>query len=308
MTTPCLICLEGTSGKEEYHPACLEMLFGTGTLPVLDVELAKLYSLAASKMAGKMSISGAQEKVSLTLSRDRSALEVASTGGRYILKPETSRFSSVPQNEQLTMLLARLVGIEVPPFGLVKLKDGATAYIIRRFDRLDDGSKLQVEDFCQLAGKRLRDKYDGSAELCVRILRRYASEPLIEIRKLYQLLLFCWWTQNGDMHLKNFSLITTRDGIRRLSPAYDLVCTRLVIPNDTLAMPIGGRDRNLTRRKWLNFADYCQIPEKAAKRVISEQIKALKPALHLISASYLPDDMKQQYQDIVRENTDILAA
>lgn len=308
MTTPCLICLEGTSGKEEYHPACLETLFGTGTLPVLDVELAKLYSLAASKMAGKMSISGAQEKVSLTLSRDRSALEVASTGGRYILKPETSRFSSVPQNEQLTMLLARLVGIEVPPFGLVKLKDGATAYIIRRFDRLDDGSKLQVEDFCQLAGKRLRDKYDGSAELCVRILRRYASEPLIEIRKLYQLLLFCWWTQNGDMHLKNFSLITTRDGIRRLSPAYDLVCTRLVIPNDTLAMPIGGRDRNLTRRKWLNFADYCQIPEKAAKRVISEQIKALKPALHLISASYLPDDMKQQYQDIVRENTDILAA
>lgn len=131
---------------------------------------------------------------------------------------------------------------------------------------------------------------------------------MIEIRKLYQLLLFCWWTQNGDMHLKNFSLITTRDGIRRLSPAYDLVCTRLVIPNDTLAMPIGGRDRNLTRRKWLNFADYCQIPEKAAKRVISEQIKALKPALHLISASYLPDDMKQQYQDIVRENTDILAA
>lgn len=308
MTTPCLICLEGTSGKEEYHPACLETLFGTGTLPVLDVELAKLYSLAASRMAGKMSISGAQEKVSLTLSRDRSALEVASTGGRYILKPETSRFSSVPQNEQLTMLLARLVGIEVPPFGLVKLKDGATAYIIRRFDRLDDGSKLQVEDFCQLAGKRLRDKYDGSAELCVRLLRRYASEPLIEIRKLYQLLLFCWWTQNGDMHLKNFSLITTRDGIRRLSPAYDLVCTRLVIPNDTLAMPIGGRDRNLTRRKWLNFADYCQIPEKAAKRVISEQINALKPALHLISASYLPDDMKQQYQDIVRENTDILAA
>jgi len=308
VTTPCLICLEGTSGKEEYHPACLETLFGTGTLPVLDVELAKLYSLAASRMAGKMSISGAQEKVSLTLSRDRSALEVASTGGRYILKPETSRFSSVPQNEQLTMLLARLVGIEVPPFGLVKLKDGATAYIIRRFDRLDDGSKLQVEDFCQLAGKRLRDKYDGSAELCVRLLRRYASEPLIEIRKLYQLLLFCWWTQNGDMHLKNFSLITTRDGIRRLSPAYDLVCTRLVIPNDTLAMPIGGRDRNLTRRKWLNFADYCQIPEKAAKRVISEQINALKPALHLISASYLPDDMKQQYQDIVRENTDILAA
>lgn len=308
MTTPCFICLEDVSGEERYHSECLESLFGTRTLPVLDVELSKLYSLAASKMAGKMSISGAQEKVSLTLSSDKSALEVAATGGRYILKPETSRFSSVPQNEQLTMLLARLVGIEVSPFGLVQLKDGATAYIIKRFDRLEDGSKLQVEDFCQLARKRLRDKYDGSAELCVRIVGKFATEPLIEIQKLYRLILFSWWMQNGDMHLKNFSLLTTSEGLSRLSPAYDLVCTQLVIPDDTLALPVDGRDKNLTRRKWLDFAEYCGIPERAAKRVISEQIDALEPASRLLSASFLPSDMKEQYESIVRENTAVLSA
>ena len=60
----------------------------------------------------------------------------------------------------------------------MELKDKAIAYLIKRFDRLDDGTKLQVEDFCQLAEKPLRDKYEGSSELCVRILRKYASEPL----------------------------------------------------------------------------------------------------------------------------------
>lgn len=299
----CAICLERVTGHDAYHATCLETLFGTSTMPVLDIELSKLYSLAASKMAGKMSLSGAQEKVSLTLSPDKRVLEVAETGGRYILKPETSRFSSLPANEHLTMLLARAARIEVPPFGLVALKDETLAYVVKRFDRLDDGSKLAVEDFCQLAQKRLRDKYDGSAELCVRILRKFASEPLIEIQKLYRLLLFCWWTDNGDMHLKNFSLITTPEGIRRLSPTYDLVCTKLVIPGDRLAMPIGGRDSNLTRRQWLNFAEYCGIPERAAKRLIGQQVDALEPALRLMAASFLSDEAKEHYEGLLRQNT-----
>lgn len=207
----CWICLEQTKAREEHHPRCVESLFGVDKLPILDFELSQLYAVAA-QMAGKMSISGVQEKVSLKLSANRSHLEIADAGGRYILKPEPTRYSSLPQNEHLTMHLASLVGIETPPFGLIRLKDETRSYIIKRFDRLEDGTKLAVEDFCQLAEKPIRDKYDGSLELCVRILRRYATEPLIELSKLYRLSLFAWWTANGDMHLKNLSLVTHADG------------------------------------------------------------------------------------------------
>src|SRR5579872_4392056 len=151
----CLVCLLGTRGSADYHEKCLTALFGQKTLPTLAIEPANLYALAA-KMAGKMSISGAQEKISLTLSADQKTLEPAPSGGRYILKPEPSRFSSLPENEHLTMRLASLAGIETPPFGLVRLKGGSLAYLIRRFDRLDDGTKLHVEDFCQLAEKPMR--------------------------------------------------------------------------------------------------------------------------------------------------------
>jgi serine/threonine-protein kinase HipA len=297
-----MFCLQD-AGEANAHPACLKGLFGTTTLPRLDIDRSKLYRLAAQVMAGKMSISGMQEKVSLTLSADRTELHVTARGGRFILKPESSRFSSLPQNEHLTMLLAGLVGIETPPFGLLLLTDDSPAYIIRRFDRLEDGLKLHVEDFCQLAGKPLRDKYDGSAELCVRLLRKYASEPLIEIQKLFRLFLFSWWMANGDMHLKNFSLLTRQDGIRRLSPAYDLICTQLVIPNDSLSLSVGGNTKKLTRARWLKFAEYCQLPERAARRLLSQQIDVLEPALGLIARSYLPDEMKEPYERILRANT-----
>ena len=302
MTNPCQICLMTCDDNEQYHPACLEVLFGSPSLPWLGFSLPALMRVAA-EMAGKMSISGAQEKVSLRLSDDESRLEMAPQGGRYILKPEPSRFAFVPQNEHLTMCLAKRVGIEVPPFGLMKLQDGAVAYLVKRFDRQDDGTKLAVEDFCQLAEKPIRDKYDGSGELCVRILRKFATEPIIEIRKLFQMLLFTWWVANGDHHLKNFSMFTQLNGRRQLTPAYDLLCTRLPIPGDSLALTIGGKKSNLTRKSWMDFAAYCQIPPKAAIRLLNQQADVLDDAVPLIRASYLPDDLKGEYEEIVRANT-----
>ena len=279
----CGVCLKKTSGSDSYHRGCLEGLFGVGSLPRFgEIELALLYRLAA-EMAGKMSISGVQEKVSLALSADKSELLISPSGGRYILKPEPARYSSVPQNEHVTMLIARLAGIETPPFGLVWLKDGSPAYVIKRFDRLADGGKLHVEDFCQLCELPLRDKYQGSGEQCVRTLRKYASEPLIEIRKLFKMLLFAWWIANGDHHLKNLSLLITPEGIRRLAPAYDMLCTRLVIPKDReLALSIGGKRAKLTRKSWTDFAKYCQIAERATERLLAEQINVAGHAIELI--------------------------
>ena len=301
--TVCRICLQPTTGEPPYHPKCLETLFPTNALPRLDFSLPLLMRLATD-MAGKMSISGMQEKVSLRLSEDTTRLEVAPNGGRYILKPEPTRFAYLPQNEHLTMSLARLVGMEVPPCGLCELTDGAMAYLIKRFDRADDGTKILVEDFCQLAGKPLRDKYDGSGELCVRILRQFASEPLIEIRKLFKMLLFSWCVSNGDQHLKNFSMFTQAGEPRRLTPAYDLICTRLPIPNDrSLALTIGGKKSNLSRKDWLDFAGYCQIPARAAQRLLSEQADALGPSVALVRKSLLPDDQQDEYEAILRENS-----
>ena len=257
-------------------------------------------------MVGHTSLSGTQKKISVNLTADRETLQVAVVGGRYILKPQTQVFPTLPENEHLTTRLAQLVDIEVAAFGLVALKDGSLAFISRRFDRLPDGRKLRQEDFCQLAEKPPKEKYDGSAEICVRLVRRYAGEPLVEILKLYRLLLFAWWSGNGDMHLKNFSLFVDEHGVMRLTPAYDMVCTRLIIPDDPLAQPIAGKKDNLTRSAWLDFARYCQLPEKTAARLLDKQASATSAAAALIDASFLPDDQKAAYKQLIADRTESL--
>ena len=302
MNRVCRICLESVRGEKNYHERCLRALFGTAKVPKLDVEASKLHT-AALAMVGHTSLSGIQKKISVNLAADRETLQVAAEGGRYILKPQTETYPGLPENEHLTMRLAQLVEIEVAPFGLVSLKGDTLAYIVRRFDRLQDGRKLRQEDFCQLAELSPKEKYDGSAELCVRLLRKYASEPLIEILKLYRLLVFAWWSGNGDMHLKNFSLLADEQGVTRLTPAYDLVCTRLVIPNDPLALPISGKKENLDRDDWLSFASYCQLPERTAHRVLETQASVLNSATALIDRSFLPTDQQKVYKELIANRT-----
>lgn len=263
--------------------------------------MSKLH-LAALEMVGHTSLSGIQKKISINLGPRRATLRVAAEGGLYILKPQTD-YTAVPENEHVTTRLAQLTGIKVAPNGLVSLKDGTLAYIVRRFDRLPNGHKLRQEDFCQLAEKSPKEKYDGSGELCVRLLQQYASEPLVEILNLYRLLVFSWWSGNGDMHLKNFSLLADEKGIMKFTPAYDLLCTRLVLPNDTLALPIDGRKDNLRRNTWLKFAEYCQLPEKTAIRVLEKQVSILNEATQLIDRSLLPDDQKSTYKLLIADRS-----
>jgi serine/threonine-protein kinase HipA len=302
MSRLCHICLESVRGDGYYHTRCLRALFGSTKVPQLEIEISKLHT-AALAMVGHTSLSGTQKKISVNLTADRETLQVAAEGGRYILKPQTETYPALPENEHLTSRLAQLVELEVAPFGLVPLKDGSLAYVARRFDRLPEGGKLRQEDFCQLAEKSPKEKYDGSAELCVRLLRKYASEPLIEILKLYRVLVFAWWSGNGDMHLKNFSLLADTQGIMRLTPAYDLVCTQLVIPDDPLALPVVGKKDNLDRADWLGFAIYCQLPERTAVRVLETQMSVLDSAAALIDRSFLPPDQKTTYRALITDRT-----
>jgi serine/threonine-protein kinase HipA len=257
-------------------------------------------------MVGHTSLSGIQKKISVNLAVDRETLQVAAEGGRYILKPQTGTFPSLPENEHVTTCLARLVEIEVGQSGLVSLQDDSLAYIVRRFDRLADGRRVRQEDFCQLAEKPPREKYDGSAESCVKLLKKYATEPLIEILKLYRMLVFAWWSGNGDMHLKNISVLADPEGRIRLTPAYDLVCTQLVIADDPLALPVQGKKDKLNREVWLAFARYCNLAEPAARRVLDKQASVTPRALKLVARSFLPADQKEQLGQLLVRRTETL--
>jgi serine/threonine-protein kinase HipA len=196
----------------------------------------------------RISISGVQEKLSLVLDGKQLRLTHPGEQGTYILKPiprDLKQVDQVPANEHLTMQIARLVfGLKTAENALITFQDGSPAYITKRFDVTKDGRKLSIEDFATLSGKTKDTagpnfKYDGSYEEAGALIRRYVPAWRIDMEKFFSLVAFNYLFSNGDAHLKNFSLMESSLGDHVLSPAYDLITTRLHVNDSDFALTNG---------------------------------------------------------------------
>jgi serine/threonine-protein kinase HipA len=257
---------------------------------------------AAQRML-KMSIQGVQPKLSAVLNIRAQVFEIVDQGGIYIIKPESPLFSELPANEDLTMRLAKAVGIETPLHGLIYCKDGSLSYVIRRFDRLKKNQRLAQEDFAQLSGSNREKKYASSMEKVAKIIETYTTFPALEKLKLFRLTLFSFLVGNEDMHLKNFSLITEGSRIT-LSPAYDLLNSTVVLqnPQEQMALPLNGRRNKLSPSDLLDyFPAYLQLPPQSVHKVLQDFSHAKPQWLDLIEHSFLSASMKEKYRLILEE-------
>lgn len=299
----CLSCQMGESDQplqHGYHPACARKLFGTEIPPKVNFSTADIVG-EAQKMAGKMSVSGVQPKLSVIYDQKKGELFVVQKGGSYILKPQTDAFPSLPENENLCMRIAAGFGIEVPPHGLLLLTDGRLAYIVKRFDRTKDGSKHHQEDFQQLL--ETDDKYEGSYERIANFIKKHAENPASDLMKLYERSVLFFVIGNGDAHLKNFSLIRTRTLGYRLSPAYDIVSSRLALPaeREEMCLSVQGKKKRISRKDFLRLSKHFGLAQEQADDVFS-RLNRLKPEIErMIGGSFLNQALKDRLLEIFRE-------
>ena len=280
-TARCLCCGEILKEEENlYHARCMKKLFRS-----------------------------MQPKLSLHLERGeaqgRSRLTLVGLEGDYILKPQTPQWPSLPEAEHFCMLLARKCGITTAEFGLIPLKSGELAYITRRMDRTEKGA-LHMEDFCQILNKMTDQKYNGSMEQIGKAIRSYSDVAGLDLIRFFELAVFCFLTGNSDMHLKNFSLIRLPDGHYELSPAYDLVSVRIIMPEDKedLALTLQGRKSNLKRADFERFGAALQLSEIQIRKAVSHLVLAVSEALPtVLQASFLPQEMQEQIASLVRRQT-----
>lgn len=263
----------------------------------------------AQKRMTKMSIAGVQPKLSAQLSVKNQTFKIVDKHGSYILKPELSDYEEVPQNEDLTMRMAKVCGIEVPFHGLIYAKDDSMLYFIRRFDRTGRTGKIHVEDFAQVAGMSRETKYDYSMEKVVTLIEDYCTFPAVEKMKLFRRTLFCWLVGNEDMHLKNFSLIHREPKIE-LSPAYDLLNTTIILarPAEEMALPLQGKKSNFSYDSFFGY--FGQKRLGLNKRVLAGIEKEMKKAFsewnRLIDISFLSDEKKADYLKIIQQRKNTL--
>ena len=307
----CLCCgkpLRDPVPVSGWHPTCIRGFFGTKTLPDIELSDEALTALTEKAVQKGCTVPGVQKKLSLSLSGEgapRLTMMDYPTG--YILKPQVAEYRALPESEHLVMRMASAAGLSVVPCALIRLKDGC-AYLTRRVDRVCEQvhssvKMLAMEDFCQLDLRLTQDKYRGSYERCVKVIRQYSARPGLDLTELYLRLVFCFLTGNSDMHLKNFSLIETApgNGIYVLSPAYDLVPVNIIMPEDReeFALTMNGKKANLRRGDFLIFAETAGIPRKAAEKMIQRMCGKIPAWIDLCEESLLPSDMKKALTELI---------
>ncbi len=256
----------------------------------------------AAQLASKLSIQGVQPKLSLVLSVKEESFKIVEQGGRFILKPPHHLYEEVPQNEDLSMRLAKQVGIEVPLHGMIYNIDGSLSYFIKRFDRLRS-KRVAVEDFSQLLGYSRETKYESSMEQVVSVIDKHCTFPVLEKLKLFKLVVFNFLIGNEDMHLKNFTLITRENKIE-LSPAYDLLNTTMIMSaQEELALPIRGKKKKLTRADLVDYFGVTRlgIPEPALENELLRFERALEAWDRLITDSFLSEKMRSLYGKLIAD-------
>ncbi len=313
MTNQCLYCYqENNPGVKDFHPGCSKKMFGTEEPPELDYSFSEMTKLAEKVISTSVTVPGVQAKLSLHLDKKSgrpSNLTIVGLWGDYILKPPSANYPQLPENEDLSMHLAELFKIKVVPHTLIKLKSGELAYLTKRVDR-DKKGKLHMEDFCQLSERLTEDKYKASMEQVGKLIHLYSSNPLLDALTFFEVTLFSFLTGNADMHLKNFSLLDYRMGMTGLSPAYDLLSTRLVIPekddNEEMALTLNGRKRNFKLKDFYVFGERLKLTEKQVQNSLNKFSKQLEKALNFVDFSFLSADLKVSYKELIQKRAERL--
>ncbi len=274
----------------------LKKMFNTFKLPVIDFSLQDI-SQKAQQMTGKLSISGVQPKLSMMLQRKGNLLIPAVEGGEYILKPQTAAFLNIPENEQCCMDIAEAFQIDVPLHCLLYLKDGSLAYLVKRFDRSESGEKIHQEDFSQILESI--NKYQGSVEQIGRKLKEISSAPGYDAQLFFERIIFNFIIGNGDAHLKNYSIAYKDKETIRLTPAYDIVCSKLVIKGEEdSALSINGKKNQLTREDFDKLAEYLNVPIKIRYEKFEKSLDFIEP---IIRNSEIKKEAQEQFVSIVKE-------
>jgi Uncharacterized protein related to capsule biosynthesis enzymes len=302
----CLYCYKELDVEEQdFHKACSKKMFGTHKVPILPYTRNNLADLGREVIRSRTTLTGVQAKLSLDINKGdkNERLTIVGLWGRYILKPQTERFANLPELEDLTMHLAGLAKMQVVPHSLIRFEDGERCYITRRIDRTDNGGKLAMEDMCQLSERLTEHKYKGSYEQIAKLILKYSTAPKLDLANFWEQVLFSWITGNADMHLKNFSLYCRQPGEHILTPAYDMLSTALVIPEDSeeLALNLNGKKRKLKKSDFVTAMNASGLEEKVMENLFKKFLKVKDRWLSFIDISFLPEKMRAGYKEIINE-------
>ncbi len=254
-------------------------------------------------MKAHLSLTGASGKVGLYLDPKSGEwfLPVGEAPSTHIVKQSHIRLGGIIANEQLCLMTAKRLGIDVPKSFIIEMggsRDSQVLLATERFDRrkmnkdrLISGHaapyRLHQEDFAQAMGIAAQDKYEVPGDhylaRAFTLLLDYSARPVEDQIKLWKIVVFDYLVGNTDNHIKNISLLYSEDlSSCRLAPAYDMLSTSIYeMSTDNMAFSIGGdmSIADITRESFGREAAEIGINRSVALRQFDRMTKSFIKAL-----------------------------
>ncbi len=233
-------------------------------------ELLATYDVDIDRVA----IAGVQDKFSLAML----SVPVIGGGSSYFLKLDPPEYPHLVADEAFFLARSARSRIVTAQARVVTDRDGREGLVVTRFDRSHRDGRVTayaVEDGCQVLGLHPEAKYRLSTEEVLGALVRVCAAPRPAALEFLRQVVFAYLTGNGDAHAKNFSVLADDAGRWRPAPAYDLPSS-YPYGDATMALRVDGdRDGNLTGRRFVALGSALGLPERAARRALTETTAAV---------------------------------
>lgn len=282
-----------------------------------------------------MSISGYQPKLSLAIDQSNQ-LGVVEGKALFILKPSPEEFPHLAENEHATMLVMKMLGFDIPPFGLTRFNDhnasDELAFIIRRYDRLNAGEEAVHQEQLDAAmgipekyGKIMDDEegYISYEQVCL-YLTHTIDGSLSFKKELFSRILTAYYLGNNDLHLRNIGLLHPEYEASRLAPIYDYVSIapypEYIANENSLALPLVASEEGdngntsgyqshctYTGYDFLIFAENIGLNPKLATKIINELCAQKDKVLQVYRNSFMPQEHVDKVTEWIESRTNYLS-
>jgi serine/threonine-protein kinase HipA len=300
-------------------PGAVRVVPSGGTTAVIE-------DASRGKPKARFSLAGVQMKLSVMKNTGRGGgltLPMGDKQGHYIAKFPSTSFPGVSENEYANLALAAAIGMEVPERELVEksdfegipeefdtLSDGKVL-LVKRFDRGAGAERTHIEDFAQVFGIYPSRKYEAAAYHDIASALGVAISPTAALEFVRRLALTAI-TGNGDMHLKNWSLIYRGNGDKpELAPIYDVLSTVPYIPADAMALSLGGERsfKALVAQRWKIFANRARLPEPAVLKAVIDVVERVnRHWWSLPERAVVPEKVLERIDEHVKVMTPVLSS
>jgi len=319
----CYGCLKDITKGLYYCPKCKSNLFDGKNVKPLYFDKTEFYRIR-NEMSDKMSISGVQDKISLSFNSNNE-LTPTNKDGKYILKPiprdhdSTVNLEDIVQNEHLSMQISsQIFKVNTAYNGLIEFSDGELAYITKRFDYSLKGSekkilKVDQEDFASILEYTSEShaknyKYESSYEECALKIKEVIAAYVPALEEFYKRVILNYLIGNADAHLKNFSIIRDIDRADySLSPNYDILFTKYHLPKEDGIMGLElfkehetkafGAMGYYTLEDFEVFAEMIGMKKKRLEKIYKDILTSQKAVHDLIDRSYMSQKAKNFYKE-----------